>query len=337
MTAHLASLGMLAGLWLVLALTTSLAAALLWRPALHAFRAWHPERRARVAWLVAVAPMALPSLLVLVCALPGLLGALFGIGDHCAAHGDHPHFCPIHATVAMSPLVAATLAIFAALLVRIVRTGLDGIRGGVREARWLLRRRGGALGPGIHVLHTPEPIALTHGLRCPEIWISQGLNAALRDEERKVVLAHEQAHAERRDPARLLFAGIASTLHWPPLREALLSELRLATEQACDASAARQLGDPLRVAGTLLRVERLMRGARAPALRGAATLVDTSLPARVEALLAPEFQSAPAPRVWPTGWLALAAAILLASPLHHLAEHVLEDVLRSMVGVRGLF
>src|SRR5690606_13505116 len=100
---------------------------------------------------------------------------------------------------------------------------------------------------------------------------------------------HERAHVERRDPARLAAAALASRLHWPPVRAGILAELRLATEQVCDARAARAVGDPLRVAETLLRVERLLRGSvrgTDPALRLAAPLLDASLPARIEALLA---------------------------------------------------
>ncbi|MFO0690236.1 MAG: M56 family metallopeptidase [Myxococcota bacterium] len=337
MTAHLASLAVLAGLWLMLALATALAASLLVRPLERALRTGDPERRARLAWLVATAPVTLPSSLVLVCALPGLVGALLGVGDHCTAHGDHPHFCLIHATVAMSPVVGATLALFAAIVLRALRCGAAGIRSGLRETRWLARRRIRALAPGVHLIDAPEPLALTHGLGSPEIWISQGLHAALDEKERAVVLAHERAHARRRDSARQLIARVAATLHRSALRDMLLRELRLATEQICDASAAREVGDPLRVAHTLLRVERLMRGSRPPALHGAAALVDTSLPARVEALLALPEPPHRARRRVPAGWLLLATALLLASPLHHLAEHVLETVVRSMVGVGRLF
>ncbi|MBY0402058.1 M56 family metallopeptidase [Myxococcota bacterium] len=336
MTAHLASLAALAGLWLMLSLATALAASLLARPLQRALRTGDPERRARLAWLVAAAPVTLPSSLVLLCALPGLVGAFLGVGDHCTAHADHSHFCLIHATVAMSPVAGVTLALFAAIVLRALRSGAASVRSGLREARWLTQRRMRALAPGVHLIDAPEPIALTHGLGSPEIWISQGLHTALAEEERAVVLAHERAHARRRDSARLLLAGVAATLHRSAVRDLLLRELRLAIEQICDASAAREVGDPLRVAHTLLRVERLMRGSRSLALHGAAALVDTSLPARVEALLAPPEQTRRAPRRAPIGWVFLVAALLLASPLHHLVEHVFEAVVRSMVGVGHL-
>lgn len=338
MTAHLASFGTIAGLWLALVALTVLATSLVWRPLAHATRAWHPERRADLTWLAAIAPVALPSLVVLLCALPGLAGALAGVGDHCRAHADHPHFCPIHATVSMTPLLAISLAALAACLMPLGVRAVLRLRADLRETRWLARRRASDLARGVHLVRTPEPIALTHGLRCPEIWISEPLHAALGEDERAVVLAHERAHAERRDPARLLAAAVVAPFHLPGVRSALVADLRLACEQACDARAARCVGDPLRVATTLLRVERLMQGSATP-LRFAAALVDTSLPARVEALLALRTGPTPAARSarMRRGWLVLAAAVLLSSPLHHLAEHVLEGVLRSMVGLERLF
>lgn len=343
MSGHLASLAVLGGLWLILALLAALVTPLVWPLARRTLARRSPETRARIVWLASLAPVLLPTLVVALCALPGLAGALAGTGDHCATHGEHPHFCPIHATLALPPGGALLLLVLAPFAAPLVVGLFRDLRRGRREARWLARRRIGSLASGVHRLASADPIALTHGLRRPEIWISQALEASLSSEEREVVLSHERAHVARRDPARLAAASIASRLHWPGFRARILSELRLAAEQACDARAARAIGDPLCVAATLLRVERLLRGADT-ALRLATPLLDASLPARIEALLARD--SAPAERLPPPpapgarerrilGLVAIALA--LASPLHHVAEHVLAAVLRSMVGPGGLF
>jgi Zn-dependent protease with chaperone function len=274
-----------------------------------------------------------PSGVVLLCALPGLLGALTGAGDHCTGHGDHPHFCPVHATLPLTPLLAVGLVSFAALLVLFVVRAGEVARGLARERRWLERRRTGTLAPGVKLLSGETPIALTCGLASPEIWIAQSLLDGLEATDHAVVLAHERAHVERRDPARFLAAELASRLHLPRVRARLLGALRLAAEQTCDARAAESVGDGLQVATTLLRVERLMQRAPAAGAFGAA-LLDASLSARIEALIA-----APAPPparslrrpAWP--WLLAAGALGLAAPVHHLAEHALEAVLRSMVGL----
>ncbi len=334
MSTQLASLAALASLWLVMALLVALAARVFWPLVARSSAARDPETRARHAFFAAIAPLAVPSGVVLLCALPGLLGALTGAGDHCSGHGEHPHFCPVHATLAMTPLLGLGLAAFATLVVsQVVQTALHGLAL-VRERRWLERRRVGELEPGVHLLTGDTPIALTCGVASPEIWIAQGLLGALDEQDRSVVLAHERAHVARRDPARFLAASVASRLHFPDIRRDVLHALRLAAEQACDARAAERVGDGLQVAATLLRVERLMQ--RAPRKTAfAATLVDASLPARIEALVA-RSESAATPnrasgRRWP--WLLVVGALLLASPVHHLAEHALEALLRSMVGL----
>ncbi|MEZ4333657.1 MAG: M56 family metallopeptidase [Myxococcota bacterium] len=387
MSGHLASLAALSGLWLLLALLAAIATPLVWPLAQRLVRDRGADAHARVAWLAAVAPVLLPTILVGLCALPGIAGALFGPGDHCAAHGDHPHFCAIHATRALPASSALLLLALAPvglpLLVGLVRD----LRRGRRESRWLRQRQLDSPSPGLHRLDSALPIALSHGLRRPEIWISRSLDAALTPAERAVVLAHERAHVARRDPARLALAALASRLHFPVFRDRVLSALRLAAEQACDADAARAVGDPLRVAATLLRVERLLQGTPSD-LRFAAPLLDASLPARIEALVASDAEAtargatygtdparnsasdprsphrpspfpSPSPSPFPSahtaspvsppaasptrrnraGWIlgAIALAFAVARPLHHLAEHALDAVLRSMVGLGALF
>lgn len=333
--AGFAPLAAFAGLWLVVALLVPLAAAGLWPVLARHLRARSPETRARIAGLAAAAPLLVPTGVVLLCALPGWLGALTGAGDHCTGHGAHPHFCPVHATLAMTAPLAAALLAFGAVFALHASRALAACIALTREGRWLRHRLERSLSPNVHVLGNEVPIALTRGLFAPEIWIAQRLLDALEPADRAVVLAHEQAHAARRDPARFLAADLASRLHLPRTRRAILGTLRLAAEQACDARAGEQVGDRLQVATTLLRVERLMQrrpitDAHAAALHGA------SLPARIEALVAapfpaPESQGSRLRLAWP--WLAAAGALVLARPIHHLAEHALEALLRSMVGL----
>lgn len=335
--AALAPFAALASLWLAVAALVVLAAAVFGSTLARLARPRSPERRARLAWLAAVAPVLVPTSVVLLCALPGLLGALTGAGDHCTGHGDHPHFCPVHATLPLTPLLAVGLASAAALLAGLAARAIGQARALAREARWLERRRSGTLEPGVHLLSGETPLALTCGLASPEIWIAQSLLDGLEATERAVVLAHERAHVERRDPARFLAADLASRLHRPRVRSTLLGALRLAAEQTCDARAAERVGDALQVASTLLRVERLMQRAPAAGALGAA-LLDANLAARIEALIAaPAPGPAGPPRRWSAWpWLLAAGALLLAAPVHHLAEHALEAVLRSMVGLARL-
>jgi len=336
----LASLAALAGLWLAIALASALALHLLWPAFERRLARAAPEPRARVAWLAATLPVALPSAIVLLCALPGLAGFLSGAGDHCLGHGDHPHFCPVHATLSMSPPLAVAIAAFAAVSIALARRAVPALRALVREGRWLARRRGRRLAPDVRLLDAPIPLALTHGFVRPAIWLTPALLDPLAEDERAVVIAHERAHVARRDPARFLIASLASVLLGPRLRARILDALRLASEQACDLIAADVVGDRLRVAETLVHVERLMTRAPRP-LGTAAALVDSGLRARVAALLAPDprrpARIATRPLPIPTAWILAAAALLLASPVHHLAEHLLEGLLRSLVGLHDHF
>lgn len=337
MSLPVASLAALAGLWLSVAVFVALLARALWPIAARLAAKREPATRARLALLTAVAPAIVPSAIVLLCALPGLIGALTGTGDHCSDHGQHPHFCPVHATLPMTPLLAFALAGFAAVVAGAGVQCASHLRALARERRWLERRRTRRLEPGVQLLSNAPPIALTCGLAEPEIWIAEELLDALDETDRTVVLAHERAHAARRDPARFLAASLVSRLHFAGIRQDILRTLRLASEQICDARAAERVGDALQVASTLLRVERLMQKATR-AVAFAAPFVDGSLPARIEALVAQSERATKAegttPRRWP--WLLAVAALLLASPVHHLAEHALEALLRSMVGLDRL-
>lgn len=331
------ALALLSLLWLALALSTSLAIALAWSAIERRLARHGPEWRAAGAFRVALAPLTLPSAAALLCVLPGLAGALLGVGDHCSAHTDHPHLCLVHAGRLPTWLVVVAGLATGALTVRAGAATWPGLLAQLRERAWLARRRLEGESPtGVRRIAGRDALALTHGLLRPRIWISQLLLDALTPAEQEVVIAHERAHVERRDPARLLAARIAGVLHLPGVRLRLDPLLRLATEQVCDGRAARAVGDPLLVASTLLRVERLIPPRSAGA--GAAALVDDQLPARITALLAPDAGAAPLPSPRPVllSMLLAGAVLLLARPLHHLAEHGLEHVLRSLVGVLPL-
>ena len=122
----------------------------------------------------------------------------------------------------------------------------------------------------------------------------------------------------------------ASLAHWPSLRRALQAELVLASEQTCDEAAARQVGDRLAVAETILAVERLLARARIPEHVALASFGGSAVEARVRSLLA---SAPPEPVRGSLWWLAptaLAAAVVLVDPLHHVTEHVLGLLLRAL-------
>jgi Zn-dependent protease with chaperone function len=311
---------------LLFAAAVSLASAALWPWLRRRLAGKHPAAVARWLWLAAAAPSLAPPLAVALCLLPALLGA-----DHCPQHGEHAHLCLHHLAAARGGAASALVGLAAGGL------GLALLAGAARLAR--AHRAIARLAPGapptfaadVEVLATDAPLSLSLGAFRPRIVMSDGLVRALAPASLAVVLEHERAHVRRRDALRALLARALSWPHLPRLRRELLAALALATERACDEVAAQRSGDRLLVAETILAVERLMR--RAPAVAPAALAAsfgDSSVPPRIESLLAAPGAAVDGRRAWLYAGAAVATAIPLIEPLHHAVEHLL-GVLLSLV------
>jgi hypothetical protein len=304
---------------LLLAAAVSLASAALWPLLRRGLGRRHPASTARWLWLAAVSPSLAPPLLIALSLLPALLGV-----DHCLAHREHVHLCLAHLAGVQSPaLVALALVIATGLGVAFVAGAWNLARAGRALARLVPTARSD-LAPDVALLATPRPLSLCLGAWRPRIVVSEGLVRALAPTSLAVVLAHERAHARRRDALRTFAARALSWPHLPRVRRELLAALALASERACDEAAAESSGDRLLVAETILAVERLARG-EAPAL--AASFAGGVVPARVEGLLADAAPPVPARRAWLHGAAWAATAIPLLEPLHHGLEHLLGRLL----------
>jgi Zn-dependent protease with chaperone function len=322
LTAPLATLaqGVLAGLAFTAAL--SLALALAWPTAARRLGRAHPALRARTAWILAVLPGVVPALLVALCFAPGALAGLGLHADHCARHPDHVHLCFAHAQGALSPALAALLAVAATGLAAAVGRETVGL---VRARRWLARagRSAVALAPDVRLIESRAPFSVAVGLLRPRVLVASALVRALPPEQLEAVIEHERAHARRRDPLARLAARALSWGHLPPVRRAILAEVALASEQTCDAEAAFRVGDRLVVAEAILAVERLLAGGVPPEGAGFPAFGGSAVGERVRALLGPE-RPAPVRRAGRLALPALAAAALAAAdPLHHATEHLL--------------
>ena len=276
--------------------------------------------RARGVWLAAIAPGALPTLLVALCFLPGLLAAA-GLGhDHCTQHPEHAHLCLTHASLPLTRAGAGLLALAALLL---------GAALAPEAASWLRTRRwlagiaaAAGLGPDVTIVESPAPFAFAAGWLWPRVYLTTRLVEALPSPQLAAVVAHERAHARRRDPFARLAARVLSRAHLPHVRRGLLAELALATEAACDAEAGARIGDRLAVAEAILAVERLL-GAATPAPAGLTGFDGNAVAERVSALLADK-PPAPPQRAWRLALgLGLIGALASVEPLHHLTEHLL--------------
>lgn len=104
-----------------------------------------------------------------------------------------------------------------------------------------------------------RPFAFTAGLLRPLVVVSAGLARSLTAEEMAVVVAHEEAHAARRDNLVLTFAqAAADSLFFLPGARRMHETLRRSVELGADARASEHTGDPLTVAGTVTRVAGLL-------------------------------------------------------------------------------
>ncbi len=323
MSGALAVLGLLATAWVTFAAGTSLAMALVWRLRVRWLRGLHPAVRSRLAWVAATLPALLPTVLVGVCLSPGLAGLVAGTGDHCLQHADHPHLCLVHLPATLrGPLVAAgslTAAVVAIGLARAIAR-IARQRRGIALLRALASR---SPGPDRHVVASDHPFSFVTGLVRPKIWIASALEDSLAADQLAVVLAHEHAHAERRDPLRAATATALSWPLWPSVRRAVLGELALASEQACDEAAALRLGDRLRVAEAILAVERLVRRTSTSLVPASASAFGGSnVRARVHGLVG-DLGVECLPRSVAGAAIALASVVIpvSADALHHGMEH----------------
>lgn len=281
-----------------------------------------PDARARgaLAWLVA--PFVLATLLVAICFVPSLLAALGWGADHCLLHDDeHAHFCFVHAPPTAGS--AAGWIILGVVVLAAVAVLTPRVRALLEARRAAKALAGAAQGTaGSFVLDCASPVALTVGFVRPRVLLSTGLLRALPEASQGIVLAHERAHAARRDNLWKWIAQVLAVVHGRRTAALLAEDHALACEQACDARAAGECGDAVAVAETILAVERLAASADAGQLASAFG-GSADVAARVDALLAE-----PRPRPSARGALVpiaalVAVAALLSDPLHDAIESVL--------------
>jgi Zn-dependent protease with chaperone function len=245
----------------------------------------------RSRWAGRSIPWALSILLPLVVAL-AICVALFAptpfSGCHCIPHDHHPHVCFSHPALS-APLLLPSLLVVAIWLastgpglLRIVLASATALR----QVRAVKRLPAESFeGTVVRFTDCGGPAAFTAGLHAPVIVLDRNVWDTLDARERRAVLAHERAHAERGDPLTGLVLRAALALQ-PWLPEEALGRWGHATELHCDRHAADLLGDGAEVAEALVAVRRMSAGTNALA---AAALLGGSggsdLEARIHALL----------------------------------------------------
>lgn len=193
------------------------------------------------------------------------------IGELCLV-AVHVLLAPVHGLFHV--LLAAGLAYAVADRVRTwwrMRQALSPLTGrGPRpgEPFWVAARQAGIDPRAVRVVGgLPNP-AFTIGWITPRIFVAHELAARLSGDELAAVLAHEGAHADRRDPLRLsLLRFFACTLFWIPALRRLAADVADEAEiQADDRAAA---DEPLVLAAAIVSVAQLAQPHERQRLAGA--------------------------------------------------------------------
>jgi Zn-dependent protease with chaperone function len=156
-----------------------------------------------------------------------------------------------------------------------------------------------ALGVDVVLIDDPRCFCCCAGVLHPYVIISTEMLSRLEDEELTAVLAHERAHALRRDPARAAAVRVAArALFYLPMASHLADKALVASELGADSSATRAAGQDALV-GALLKVLGEIR----PALGSATEMASLdALDSRIEALRTKRL-----PAIRPSVWIATAS------------------------------
>lgn len=161
----------------------------------------------------------------------------------------------------------------------------------------------------VRFLDAAQPRAFTFGYVRPTVCISRGLLDCLGDVELEAVLRHENAHARKRDPLRmLLVASITRALFFAPLTRKLHEAFQIAKEIDADQAVIRDMGS------TKPLVSALIAAGEAPRSADTVAGFSDTLSARIDWLEGNETELT-AIGAWRATAITLAAAIVVAAGL----------------------
>ena len=273
-------------------------------------------------------PVLMVILTLIISFLPSLLN-VFGFGPaHCDFHANsHSHLCTALDPLPMGHwLTWVSLAFFLVILASVGVLIRDGLRS-YRFGRRFKVTDKTKVKPGVWLVRNDSPFALVTGLIQPIIIISTALKASLSDRQLAIVLAHEGDHKKHHDVLRQTIARAVSVLHFPALRKNLLAQLSLATEKACDETAALMTGSRVEVAETLVAIERIYRDDFSATGSVALGVGGNTVVERVITLL-DDAEPRPFNAIWGISALALALMTLSLNytQLHHMVETFLDYI-----------
>jgi hypothetical protein len=286
-----------------------------------------PGTRADVAFVAALTPAFVVVVALGAALSPSALLALgFDVVDHCPAHVHHPHLCVLHFT-GLTPtgavLGAAAIAIFGVRAALLAGRHLRMATSIARLERMGTRQTDGRF----PLVRLPGSARLCHavGIFEKRVLVSTVVADGLSEEAWRAVRAHEEEHLARRDPLASLLVEVGLLFVPPFLSGALGAAFRRAAEAACDAAAARRLGDGVKIAEGLLQAARLLGATPSvlPAPAAAAAPLEDRVRELLERPLArgrPSFAFAAAAALL---FVLLALAVVEAGSIHHALETLL--------------
>jgi Zn-dependent protease with chaperone function len=102
------------------------------------------------------------------------------------------------------------------------------------------------------------PLAFTGGFLKPRVFLSTKLIDVLDEKELRAVILHESHHRESKDPLKgLIVSFISDFLFFLPVSRFLNKAYHLTSEMTADAHSVSSHANPLDLAGSLLKVQRL--------------------------------------------------------------------------------
>jgi beta-lactamase regulating signal transducer with metallopeptidase domain len=190
---------------------------------------------------------------------------------------------PIPALLGLLPAIAVTM-LMARALHRAAQHAQD-----LAAAQATCRRLGPATS-GLVIVPDDEPDAYTLPGLSGRVVVSTGMLRALRADERRVLLAHEDSHLRHRHHAYVQLSDLAAAAN--PLLRSSARAVRLSVERWADEDAAQRSGDRTLAARALARAA-LARPHPPTATAPILGAVRSAVAQRVAALLAPPPQRRP--------------------------------------------
>lgn len=268
-----------------------------------------PDGPWQTRWESALSAFCLPPLMVVLAA-----GAVLAMGHHGTMLGWS--VSPVGCWVSLGVLTLAS-GVLAYALGQAARTHCR-----LRQYPVVLLPEGGLA----RCLPVDLPMAAQVGLWRSALLVSQGWLEQLTPAEQQAMLAHEQAHADHRDPFWFFWLGVVRRFTgWLPNTAPLWEELLLLREIRADHQAA-YTSDPLLLAELLVKLARQMALPSRPHILETEigscvgfneALSLTRLEQRVNALVEPDIRADPStPNQGRLVWLIVAALPLVAPWLH---------------------